>query len=71
MAVGAAVGGGAGTLTEIAMAWQMNRVLVALEIPGWSGELAGRALDSRERAPVLAAKTAEDAVLILARALGV
>jgi uncharacterized protein (TIGR00725 family) len=65
-----AVGGGAGTLTEIAMAWQMNRVLVALELPGWSSELAGRALDSRERAPVLAAKTAEDAVLLLARAFG-
>jgi uncharacterized protein (TIGR00725 family) len=65
-----AVGGGAGTLTEIAMAWQMDRALVALELPGWSGELAGRALDARSRPPVLAASSAEEAVIALAKAFG-
>jgi uncharacterized protein (TIGR00725 family) len=65
-----AVGGGAGTLTELAMAWQMDRTVVALELPGWSGELAGRALDPRERPPVLAARTADQAVRALATAFG-
>ena len=29
-----AVGGGAGTLTEIAMAWQLGRIVVGLDVEG-------------------------------------
>jgi len=46
-----AIGGGAGTLSEIAMAWQLHRLIVALRVPGWSGELADRRVDGRVRYP--------------------
>jgi hypothetical protein len=69
-----AVGGGAGTLSEIAMAWIHDRVVVAVEVGGWSGELADRRVDGRQRFAgvpddrVLGAKTGEEAVaLVLAR----
>ncbi len=65
-----AVGGGAGTLSEIAMAWQLDRVLVALDLPGWSGTLAGKAVDARSRPPIASAQTADEAVMLLARAFG-
>jgi uncharacterized protein (TIGR00725 family) len=65
-----AVGGGAGTLTEIAMAWQLDRPIVALEQPGWSEKLAGTAIDARPRPPILGAKSAQEAVELVARALG-
>lgn len=35
-----AIGGGAGTLSEIAMAWALKRPIVALKVSGWSGKLA-------------------------------
>lgn len=44
-----AVGGGAGTLSEVAFAWMHKRLVVALAIDGWSGQLAGRKLDHRAR----------------------
>lgn len=57
-----AVGGGAGTLSEIALAWQSDKPIVALDVEGFSREFAGRVLDARPRPPVLAARTAEDAI---------
>lgn len=45
-----AIGGGAGTLSEIALAWSLYRPIVAFaNVEGWSSELAGRKLDNRER----------------------
>lgn len=44
-----AIGGGAGTLSEMAMAWLFDRIVVAYRVPGWSGELAGRRIDERIR----------------------
>lgn len=44
-----AIGGGAGTLTEMGMAWIHDRLLVALRVRGWSGRLAGDRLDARVR----------------------
>lgn len=64
-----AVGGGAGTLTEIAMAWQLDRPLVALELPGWSGELAHRVIDARPRPPIVGAKSPEQALALLSEIL--
>ncbi len=64
-----AVGGGAGTLTEMAMAWQLDKPLIGVEVDGWSRELAGRAIDGRPRTPVIAARDAEAAVEATARAL--
>ena len=65
-----AVGGGAGTLSEIAMAWQLGRPIVALDIGGWSARLAGEAVDDRDRPPVDRASTAEEALARLAAAIG-
>tara|TARA_R110002012_G_scaffold137042_3_gene291518 strand:+ start:53258 stop:53824 length:567 start_codon:yes stop_codon:yes gene_type:complete len=44
-----AVGGGAGTLSEIAFAWTSRRLVVALDVPGWGSRLAGTLLDQRVR----------------------
>jgi uncharacterized protein (TIGR00725 family) len=44
-----AIGGGAGTLSEIAFAWIHRRLVIAFRVPGWSGRLAGTRLDDRAR----------------------
>ncbi|MCL5440158.1 MAG: acyl-CoA synthetase [Candidatus Thermoplasmatota archaeon] len=44
-----AVGGGAGTLMEIASAWALKRPIFALKLEGWSGQLGGKRIDDRER----------------------
>lgn len=55
-----ALDGGAGTLSEMAMAWQLGRPVIALTTTGWAGELAGRCLDGRsERAVMTAADVAQ------------
>lgn len=41
-----AIGGGAGTLSEIAFAWMRRRPVIALGATGWSAELADRPLDA-------------------------
>lgn len=45
----AAIGGGAGTLSEICFAWTYRRLIVALDVPGWSSKLGGLPLDERVR----------------------
>ncbi len=43
-----AIGGRAGTLTELALAWELSRpVIVVGTAAGWATELAGRTLDDR------------------------
>ena len=43
-----AAGGGAGTLSEIAFAWQQKKTVLCVTLfDGWSKELAGRNLDNR------------------------
>ena len=45
-----AIGGGAGTLSEIAMAWSLFRLVIAFSnVDGWSAKLAGQKIDWRER----------------------
>jgi uncharacterized protein (TIGR00725 family) len=72
-----AVGGGAGTLSEIAFAWTLRRLIVALRVSGWSGKLADERLDDRVRYPdlpddrVYGADTAAEAVRIVRRLLPV
>jgi predicted Rossmann-fold nucleotide-binding protein len=66
-----AVGGGAGTLSEMAFAWIRNRLVVAMEVDGWSGEMAGRKIDDRSRSPapeddrVFAASNAAEALEVV------
>lgn len=48
-----AVGGSAGTLSELALAWQMGRPIAALHTgEGWASQLAGTAIDDRDRPPI-------------------
>ena len=43
------IGGGAGTLSEIALGWIYRRPIVALPHEGWGSRLAGQKIDSRRR----------------------
>jgi uncharacterized protein (TIGR00725 family) len=45
------VGGGAGTLSEIAYAWSLKRLIIAFDLPGWSSSLSGQRIDQRQRYP--------------------
>ena len=66
-----AIGGGAGTLSEICYAWMHKRLIVALGKEGWAGKLAGKKLDWRIRYQdikddrIFAAKNPQDAAKIL------
>jgi uncharacterized protein (TIGR00725 family) len=45
-----AVGGGAGTLSEMAFAWSMFKLIIAFDnVDGWSKRLAGKRIDDRIR----------------------
>jgi len=45
-----AIGGGSGTLSEMAIAWSLYRLVIAYTcVEGWSHELADKKLDERER----------------------
>ena len=44
-----AVGGGPGTLSEIAFAWLSNKLIVAKRGTGWAGKLADTVLDERRK----------------------
>ncbi|MDE6060749.1 MAG: acyl-CoA synthetase, partial [Clostridia bacterium] len=67
-----AVGGGAGTLSEIAFAWSLKRLMLAYEDgEGWSSKVAGERMDHRvryeniEEDKVFGVKTADEAIAIL------
>jgi predicted Rossmann-fold nucleotide-binding protein len=66
-----AVGGGAGTLSEIALAWVHRRLVIAFRLPGWSGRVADAPLDDRRRFDtisddrVFGVDTAQEAVAVL------
>ncbi|MCG8419271.1 MAG: TIGR00725 family protein [Proteobacteria bacterium] len=68
-----AIGGGAGTLSEIAFAWIHRRLIIAMRCGGWSERLADTRIDRRVRYPdfpadrVFGADSAEQAMAILAR----
>jgi uncharacterized protein (TIGR00725 family) len=46
-----AIGGGAGTLSELALAWMHHRLIVAVRCGGWSERLADTRVDDRIRYP--------------------
>lgn len=57
------ISGGSGTLTEMAIAYQANRPIVALKgTGGWSDRLAGQYIDKRQRILVEAANNPKEAV---------
>lgn len=58
-----AISGGSGTLTELAIAYQADIPMIALNgFGGWSDELAGKYFDGRKRRKILKAVTAKQAV---------
>jgi uncharacterized protein (TIGR00725 family) len=66
-----AIGGGAGTLSEICFGWLYKRLVIALGTEGCVGLVAGRALDHRTRYTdfpedrIFAAATAEEAAALV------
>ena len=58
-----AIGGGSGTLSEIAYAWQFNKPIAALDLgDGWSHKLAGQCLDGERTTPIYGASSPEEVV---------
>jgi uncharacterized protein (TIGR00725 family) len=61
-----AVAGGAGTLSEVALAWQNGKPVIAMATGGgWAARLAGRPVDDRRADVVHAASSATEAIEIL------
>ena len=60
-----AVGGGSGTLNEISASWQMNKLIIGLQVNGWSEKLCGKALDERRNDIIFCAKDAQEAIELL------
>lgn len=71
-----AIGGGAGTMSEICLAWIYKRLIVALRVDGWSGRIADRRVDERVRYPnepddrVFGAASADEAVHAIVEGIG-
>jgi uncharacterized protein (TIGR00725 family) len=61
-----AIGGGAGTLSEIALAWQLNRPILGWTGEGWSARLAGTAVDHRRQDVVIPFASEDDIRELLA-----
>ncbi len=65
-----AVGGSAGTLSEMALAWTQGKPVVALDLgEGWSARLAGEALDDRREAVVARGTSAAEVVRLAVEAV--
>ncbi len=58
-----AIGGGSGTLTEMAIAYQANIPIICISgYPGWAKKLANKYFDERKRFKCLEANTPKEAV---------
>jgi uncharacterized protein (TIGR00725 family) len=58
-----AISGGSGTLTEIAIAYQLGIPIVVIEgTGGWADKLKNTFLDGRERLKIISVKTPKEAV---------
>jgi uncharacterized protein (TIGR00725 family) len=67
-----ALGGGSGTLSEIAFAWQYGKKIIAASaFDGWARNLSGKKLDHRRRDAVIQAKTTDEIIEHLNRLLAV
>jgi uncharacterized protein (TIGR00725 family) len=66
-----AIGGGAGTMSEICLAWIYKRLIIGVRVDGWSGRIADQRIDDRVRYPnevgdrVFGADSAEQALDLL------
>lgn len=65
-----AVGGGSGTLSEIAMAWQYGKPIVVIEgLPGTADSLVGKSLDDRRNDTIAGVRTAAEAISFIRQRL--
>jgi uncharacterized protein (TIGR00725 family) len=65
-----AIGGAAGTLSEMAIAWFSDRPIVAISgSGGWAEKLANKKIDDRREDQVHAAETPEEALRIIVELL--
>lgn len=61
-----AIGGGAGTLAEMAYAWTYNKPVIAFNIKqGWSTKLAGEGIDDRRSDSIIKVTTPEEAIKLI------
>lgn len=61
-----ALGGGAGTLQELAIAYRNEKPVVTIKnLPGWTDRVANSYLDERKRIKIFSAKTPQEALKIL------
>lgn len=66
-----AVGGASGTLSELALAWQLGVPICALTVAdGWSARLAGESIDDKHGGRIHAADTVDEVARWLDRTLG-
>jgi len=66
-----AIGGKAGTLTEIAFAWSYRKPILAVKgFGGWSERLAGQAIDDRREDRILSVASPDEAEALLVNILG-
>jgi len=64
------ISGGAGTLSEIAFAWQLRKPIIAFSTTGgWSEELGGRKLDDTREDEILIANNVVDVMSYIAEIL--
>jgi uncharacterized protein (TIGR00725 family) len=65
------VAGGSGTLSELSMAWQTGKTVIAMsETGGWSAELAGKRIDDRRPDTLVRAASAGELEKALKNILG-
>jgi uncharacterized protein (TIGR00725 family) len=63
-----AIGGGSGTMGEIALAYMYEKPVIAIEgTGGWANRLKGKFIDQRKKAKVIGAGTAKEAVRLALR----
>ncbi len=61
-----AIGGGAGTLSEIAFAWQKNKTVLCVdEFEGWAKQLANQNIDNRKSNLLIRVNEIDDIIDIL------
>ncbi|MHA1303353.1 MAG: TIGR00725 family protein [Candidatus Heimdallarchaeaceae archaeon] len=64
------ISGGAGTLSEIAFAWQYEKPIILLDkTGGWSEKLGGKKIDESEREPTYKARNVEEVLELLKKIL--
>ncbi len=64
------IGGGAGTLSEIAFAWQMNKKIISISTSGgWSDKLAGEKIDNKRLDVIYEAKNEEEVISLISQLL--